>query len=305
MSFKKATKKKSKARIALIGPAGSGKTFTALRLAHGLSEGGSIAVFDTERGSASKYAGDPNPDGGSFEFDCMDDMTDFDVRRYINAIEEAGKSGYDVLIIDSLSHAWAGVGGLLEFVDSKAGNSANKFTAWRDATPLHNKLIDAILNAPLHIIATMRSKTEYVIEKDEKGRSVPRKVGMQPIQRDGLEYEFDVILDVDSSSVIIGKSRCPQLKGRFVEPGADVAQILSRWLSDGAVQTEPQEDANWQEDSEYFCETLKEIGTTYDKVSELCKKLQKPRPAYNTREARIKLLEWLKTEKGQKALEVL
>ena len=212
MAFHRASKKHTFARVALLGPAGSGKTYTALRLAHVLAGGRPIAVFDTERGSASKYAGDANPDGGRFDFLVMDDMPDFAPRQYIRAIEEAEKAGCGVLIFDSLSHAWSGPGGILEFVDTrKAGGGNNQFAAWRDATPLHNQLVDALLNSRMHLICTMRTKMEYVLEEDSKGKKVPRKVGMQPVQREGVEYEFDVIMDLDQSGGIVSKSRCSAL----------------------------------------------------------------------------------------------
>lgn len=241
--FKKATKTQSRARVALIGPSGSGKTYTALRLAMSLAQGRPVAVVDTERGSASKYAGDPSPDGGSFQFDVVDDWPDFQVGRYIDAIRGAEAAGYAVLVIDSLSHAWAGPGGLLEFVDarSSAQKGSNSFAAWRDATPLHNKLVDAMLRANLHIIVTMRSKQEYVLERDERtGKMTPRKVGLAPVQREGLEYEFDVVLDVDGASVTASKSRCSTIAGRrFVEPGADLGAELLAWLGAGEAPPPP------------------------------------------------------------------
>ena len=230
MAFVKATKKKTYLRLALMGPAGQGKSFTALRIASAI--GKKVAGFDTERGSLKKYSGDPNPDGGYFDFDVEDQMTDFSVDNYIKAIHEAVQGGYDVLVIDSLSHAWAGQGGILEFVDNKKGDkNTNNFTAWRDATPKHNKLVDALLTAPIHIIVTMRTKMEYVQEKDEKGKTVIRKVGLQPVQREGLEYEFDVVGDMDDSTFYVSKTRCSPLKGkRFYEPGKDIAKILMTWL---------------------------------------------------------------------------
>lgn len=265
--FKTATKKAAKARIALLGPAGSGKTFTALRLATQLAAGGKIAVIDTERGSASKYAGDANPDGGALAFDAMDDWTDFSVRNYIDGIEAAVKGGYAVLVIDSLSHAWSGVGGILEFVDAKKGNNANGFSAWRDATPLHNKLVEAILSAPLHIIVTMRTKMEYVQEKDANGKTQIRKVGMQPVQREGLEYEFDLICDCDHASVTISKSRCRALTDkRFVEPGKDLAAPLLAWLEAGVAPepAKPTVHASWAADEPKWTAFVASLTAPYN-----------------------------------------
>lgn len=229
MTFQKATKKKAKLRLALVGPSGSGKTYTALSIAKHLGE--RLAVLDTEHASASKYC-------DKFEFDTICPDT-FSPQVYIDAIHAAAKAGYDVLVIDSLSHAWMGAGGALEMVDNAArkSQSRNTFTAWRDVTPLHNALIDAILSAPIHIIATMRAKTEYVME-DVNGKKMPRKVGIQPVQRDGMDYEFDVVCDLDEQhNLIVGKTRCDRLDGKsFRHAGREVAEVLSAWLSDGAVE---------------------------------------------------------------------
>lgn len=229
MQFKKATKRQAKLRLALVGPSGGGKTYTALSIAVHL--GKRVAVIDTERGSASKYA-------DTFSFDTLD-LDTFEPQKYIDAIDAAAKAGFDVLVIDSLSHAWMGKGGALEQVDNAARRSSSKntFGAWREVTPQHNAMVDALIRAPMHLIVTMRAKTEYVIEKDDRGKSVPRKVGIQPVQRDGLEYEFDVTadLDLEHNDLIIGKTRCAALHGKvFRKAGKDIADVLNGWLSDGA-----------------------------------------------------------------------
>ncbi len=230
-TFRKATKQQAKLRMALIGPSGSGKTYTALKIATQL--GDRVAVIDTERGSASKYA-------DKFEFDVLE-LDSFHPQRYIEGIQAAEAEGYDVLIIDSLSHAWAGKDGALELVDkaAKRMQSSNTFAAWRDVTPLHNALVDAMLQSRLHLIVTMRAKTEYIVEKDERtGKSVPRKVGLAPVQRDGVEYEFDVVADMDlDNTLIVSKSRCEALNGAVIaKPGKEVADTLKAWLTDGAPE---------------------------------------------------------------------
>jgi hypothetical protein len=214
--------------MALIGVAGSGKTYTALSIARHL--GKRVAVLDTERGSASKYS-------DVFEFDVMEPET-FSPQTYIDAIAAAEEAGYDVLIIDSLSHAWTGKEGALDQVDRAArrNQSGNTFGAWRDVTPRHNAMVDAIIGARLHIIATMRAKTDYVQEKNDKtGKTSVRKVGMAPVQRDGLEYEFDVVADLDQdNNLIVGKTRCPALAGTVVnKAGREIASKLNAWLEDG------------------------------------------------------------------------
>ena len=226
--FKRATKAAAKLRLGLIGPAGSGKTYTALRIASGL--GGRIAVVDTERGSASLYAGERGIDFDVIELDT------YEVERFIDAIRDAAAGGYSTIIIDSLSHAWAGKGGILEFVDKagKRNTGGGNFGAWRDATPRHNALVDAILGAPLHVICTLRSKVEYVVE-NVGGRSQVRKVGLQPVQRDGLEYEFTVVGDVTQEhDLIVTKTRAAFLKDAVIrEAGEELGQQLAAWLADG------------------------------------------------------------------------
>lgn len=228
MQFQKATKKKAKLRLALMSPSGYGKTYTALAI--GTELGQRVAVVDTERGSSELYS-------GRFSFDVLN-LDTFSPQSYIDAIHAAEKAGYDVLIIDSLSHGWSGIGGALEQVDNIAARSSskNKFAAWREVTPLHNALVDAILRSSMHIIATMRVKTEWVLEEDDRGKKVPVKKGLQPIQRDGLEYEFTVVADMhENHSMTVSKTRCEALDGKlFRKPGKDVAEILVNWLNDGA-----------------------------------------------------------------------
>ncbi|RJR10013.1 AAA family ATPase [Candidatus Parcubacteria bacterium] len=226
--FQKATRKQSRLRMTIDGPAGSGKTYTALRFAHAL--GGRIALIDTERGSASKYVGDA-PDGIPWDFDVLN-LTVFSPEKYTEAILTAGRAGYSVLVIDSLSHAWEGVGGALE-IKQRVGES---WSAWRHVTPIHNRMVDAILQSPCHVITTMRSRMEYVQEVDQTtGRIIVRKVGMAPIQRPGTEYEFDLVCDLDWAHIMtVSKSRCPAVADKIVErPGPEFMQPIIEWLSSG------------------------------------------------------------------------
>jgi len=232
--FQKATKERSKLRMAIDGPSGSGKTFTALIFATALANGGRVAVVDTERGSASKYA-------DMFEFDVLE-LSEYAPERYIAGITAAEKAGYDVIVIDSLSHAWEGKGGILEMHDdaTRRSRSKNSYIAWRDVTPKHRSLIDAMLQSPCHIIATMRTKTAYVQSKDSSGKTVIDKVGMAPIQRAGMEYEFDIVADMDlGHTMVIGKSRCFSVTDDVVsKPTAEWFEKVRAWLTTGA---EPQE----------------------------------------------------------------
>lgn len=230
--FKAATREQLKLRMALDGPSGSGKTFTGLRFMFGLiPPGGRVAVIDTEHRSASKYQG-LAPDGIPWEFDVCE-LTNYSPSTYTSVIEEAGREGYDALFIDSLTHAWSGTGGALEIVDRKAGN---KFTnGWREVTPMHNRLIDAMLAAPFHLIVTMRTKTEYVVETDHRGKSVPKRIGTKAVQREGMEYEFDIVADMDLEHVLkVSKTRCPEIDGAIVAtPDVSFLSPIRRWLALG------------------------------------------------------------------------
>lgn len=227
--FEEATKKECRLRLAIDGPSGSGKTFTSLVLATALAEkrGGKIAVIDSERGSASKYA-------DIFKFSRLNIDAPFSPERYVNAILTAERAGFAVLVIDSLSHAWEGEGGLLEQVDNIArrSKSGNTFNAWKDGSPMQQKLINSILGVKMDVLVTMRTKTEYIIEEDGRGKKVPRKIGMAPVQRQGLEYEFDVVFDMDhDNNAVVSKSRCHELSGKvFPRPGRLVADTLWNWL---------------------------------------------------------------------------
>lgn len=243
--FRKATKEKLKARIAIDGVAGSGKTYTALRFGMAMARetGGKVAVIDTEHRSAAKYTGE-SPDGIPFEFDVCE-LEHYSPSTYVNVIREAGKAGYAVLVIDSLSHAWEGVGGALDMVDRKKANEkGGGFGAWAEVTPMHREMVEAILGCPCHVIATMRSKMAYELEEyeDKGGKKKTRvnKLGLKPIQREGVEYEFDVVADMDLEHVLtISKTRCPALDGRKAsQPGASFITPLMDWLKAGVERRE-------------------------------------------------------------------
>lgn len=260
MGFQKAVKRNARLRLALCGPAGCGKTYTSLAIATAL--GKKVAYVDTEHGSASKYAhtdtcgGDVATcvDPSHFDFDVIEPST-FDPRELIGFIDEAIRAGYDVVCVDSLSHYWMGKNGELDLVDSTAARtkSQNSFAAWKTVTPIHTALVDKILSAPIHIIVSMRTKTEWVIEENAQGKKVPRKIGTAPIMRDGIEFEFDVAGDLDQeNNLSITKSRCSALAGQVIHrPGKQIAAILTEWLAGAPVaQRAYNGDARSQHDVE-------------------------------------------------------
>jgi hypothetical protein len=238
MAFTKARKEQGRLRLAISSPAGYGKTYTALRIARRLAEhyGGRVALIDTEHGSASKYA-------SKFDFDCDELHPPFEPERYIAKIKEAEAAGYKVLVIDSGSHEWNGEGGCLEIKDtlSRTKFSGNSWSAWSEVTPRHNRFTETILGSSMHIIATYRSKAETT-QVQEGGRTKVKKLGMEAIAREGTDFEFDVVGEMDDCHRMqITKTRCEALTDReFPLPGEDVADILIAWLSDGApVELKP------------------------------------------------------------------
>jgi len=254
-TFAPATREQARARIGLQGPAGSGKTKTALRIAEGLAQGGQIGLADTERGSALKYAivpGKPELGGHVFGHLPMDRHDPRDLIKVVRAAEEAGLA---VLIVDSWSHFWNGRGGLLEIVEqagSKSG-SGGSFGAWREANPIEQEMLDAMLNFRGHLIVTMRTKGDYVIE----GKKVT-KVGVKAVQREGAEYELDVVMDMVEGTATVTKTRYEPLNGQVIHhPGEDVAELILEQLGQGVdtVQT--------------IVDELVNEGLTYERALEL------------------------------------
>ncbi len=225
MVFKKAKKEQAKLRLALSGPSGSGKTYTALTFAKYI--GKKIAVIDTEGNSASKYA-------NLFDFDVVN-LTSCHPKNFIQAIDEACKYGYDVLIIDSLSHAWNGKDGILELADREKLRISNKFQVWGKISPLQTEFTNKLITAPINIISTLRVKTAYDMQEDDNGKKKPVKIGLAPVQKEGIEYEFDILAEMTpDNTFIVAKTRCPELNGYVKQqPGAETAEIIKAWLSDG------------------------------------------------------------------------
>lgn len=223
--FRKATKARAKLRAAVLGPSGGGKTFSVLRMSRGLAgPTGTIAFIDTERGSASKYS-------DRFDFDVQD-LTDYSIDGYIDAIKSA--HGYDVLIIDSLSHGWQS---LLEEVEklAKAKYRGNTWSAWSEGTPRQKKLVNAILDFPGHVLATIRSKTEWTTVEDSRGKKVPQRIGMAPEQGKGIEYEFDLLLELSTEHIAnVIKDRTGRFQDKLInKPDEDFGRQLALWLADG------------------------------------------------------------------------
>jgi hypothetical protein len=251
MSFDvvKAVDIKSLLRCAIQGPAGSGKTYSALVLAQAL--GGEVVVIDTERGSSAKFA----TEWSGFAFDVLDLQPPYDPERYVEAIKFCERD-YGVIIIDSLSHAWSGTGGALDIVDKKtAAAGGNKYYAWRYVTPKHNALVDAMLNSSANIIGCMRTKVKYV-EGTEGGKKTYKKEGMEAIQREGLDYEFDIVFELTlDHAAIITKSRYAKLADKIFTPIVNETGLeIKEWLDRGIARPERPKTV---EDLKYYISTKK------------------------------------------------
>lgn len=202
MGFRKVERKQAKLRMALTGVSNSGKTMGAMKIAKGMN--GRLFFINTEKEGPDVYEDlfEDNP------FDVWDVNAPYSPDKYIEAIHACEQAGADIIIIDSLSHAWSGSGGILDIQDlrTKASASKNTYATWKEVSPLHNRLIDTILQSTAHIIVTLRSKTSYEI-MDINGKKTPVKIGLDPIQRPGLEYEFTLMLEIDHSSHLFTASK--------------------------------------------------------------------------------------------------
>lgn len=234
-TFLPASKAGRMARVSIQGLSGSGKTWTGLGICQGLSGGRKFAVIDTEKGAASLYAGI-----GGIQFDSLS-MDRYDPRDLGRALDAAAQAGYPTVFVDSLSHFWKGADGTLDQVEKASSRyGGNKFAGWKDGTPIQNDMVAAILAYPGHVVASMRSYTEWVLEGGK-----PKQVGTRPEQRKGIEYEFDlaVAMDIDNRLEVL-KSRCPGLNRKVINRpnGArDIAAPLLAWLSSDPA-TEPVAD---------------------------------------------------------------
>lgn len=274
-SFKRATRNQSALKLCIYGPSGSGKTKSSLRLAKGLideapQELGGVGVLDTENNSSALYSGD-------YEFLQSNVERPFQSEKFVNAIKDAEKAGIQCLIIDSGSHIWEGVLEYKEQLDSRGGNS---FANWGKATPKYQSAISAILESPMHIIVCLRSKTEYVNEKDPRtGKVIPRKIGLAPVFRDNSEYEFTTIFSLsDNNTAQSSKDRTGIFPhDRIITPHIteETGKEIRGWLTNSPPQaapvTTPQPTApQTQASNSSACspaidrlrELLSEVGTT-------------------------------------------
>jgi len=225
MKLRISERKQAKIKMALQGSAGSGKTYSALLLAKGIvGDYSKVAIVDSEHGSADLYAhlGDYN---------VLTLEAPFSPEKYIKAIDICVKAGMEIVILDSISHSWEY---LLDYHSKMAGNS---FTNWGKITPIQNKLVNKILQSPVHIIATMRTKQDYVLNQKD-GKFVPEKVGLKAIQRNDLDFEFTLVFDIDIKHFATSSKDRTNLfsdKSEFkITEGT--GRIIKKWCESGKPQ---------------------------------------------------------------------
>ncbi len=262
--FIKAERSNCKIKMAIQGPSGSGKAYSSLLMAFGLTKDwNKIAVLDTENGSANLYSHLGN-------YSVLNLSAPYTPEEYIDAIETAVKQGFECLIIDSLSTEWNGQGGILDIHGNIPGNS---FTAWSKVTPRHNAFVQAILQSNIHIIGTMRSKTDYVLS-EKNGKQVPEKVGMKPVQREDSEYEFTVVFELNQKhQANVGKDRTGLFSKRpELYLTAEVGDEINQWCKVSKEQPTETitavEEVHEQQDvfieQINNCKTVEELGMLFN-----------------------------------------
>lgn len=245
MAFQKVTREKSKLRLALVGPSGAGKTLSALLMAYGITEDWSkIALIDTEHGRAKFYANRSEFETGEFLYQEM--AAPYSPDKYIAMVNEGAEAvGSDgVIIVDSFSHAWDNEGGVLDIKSQIAKNpKKTDYTAWEDAGKIQNNLVNSILSANCHTIVTMRTKTAYAMELNDKGKNVPVKVGLAPVQRENTEYEFDIVLNIARNHIACASKDTTFLDAWTGIITPELGKSLREWLDEG-VEPEICSDCN-------------------------------------------------------------
>ena len=223
--FRKATREKVFLKLAITGPSGSGKTYSALRLARGLvGPTGKISLIDTENRSASLYA-------DRFDFDSLEIAPPFDNEKFVDGVSAAVEAKYGAIVIDSASHFWEGILDYKDKLDQRGGNS---YTNWKIAGEKFGGVIKAVLQSPAHVICCMRSKMDYVQEKDDRGKTQIKKVGLAPIMRDGIEYEFTTVFDVAlNHQAAVSKDRSGLFVDKIFQITEETGAQLEAWRLSG------------------------------------------------------------------------
>ena len=243
ISFGKARREQVKIRVSISGPAGAGKTMSSLLLAYGLVKAENpnaseaeiwdkICIIDTECGSGSLYVGQQVGTTTIGEYNTIPLVAPFEPAVFVDAIHMAEEHGMSVIIIDSLSHAWAGAGGALDQQGKIADRSGNSWSAWRTVTPQHNRLVDAMLQSTAHIVACMRAKMEYQQVVGSDGKKQIKAMGMGVVMKEGIEYEFGVSFMLDYNHVANAtKDRTGMFDGKLFTIDPSTGAMIHNWLA--------------------------------------------------------------------------
>ena len=277
MNLQKASRKKAKIKLCLQGPSGSGKTYSALLLAYGLcNDWNKIAVVDTENHSAELYA-------HLGTFNTLQLSAPFTPEKYMQAIDVCEKAGMEVLVIDSVTHEWEN---LLDYHTSLQGNS---FTNWGRVTPRHNEFVRKILQSSMHIISTIRTKQDYVLN-ERNGKMVPEKVGLKTVQRDGLEYEFTLVFDINMKNhAIASKDRTGLFFGQPEQKlSVETGKQINDWCNSGAAITV--DDVSKRIGDVISIQELLSLYQQYPQFKEVLK------PEFEQRKRQIIIAQEIKTE---------
>lgn len=250
LQLRQAQRKKAYLKLGISAPSGGGKTLGALLIAYGLMKEkypdkdddfrwSKIAIIDTENGSGELYQGmyieSCNTQIGIYNALTLDPP--YEAQKYINAIEVCEDAEMEVCIIDSSTHLWSGEGGLLDQQSSISKRTNNSWTAWRDITPMHQHFVEKMLHTPMHIIATMRAKQEYVQDKDQNGKTTVKKLGLEPEQRKGMEYEFTTFFEISEDHTAFGsKDRTNTFDQKSFKITPLTGEMMMRWLEGGSVK---------------------------------------------------------------------
>lgn len=269
--FQKAKKEKIYLKILLAGASGSGKSYSALKLATGIANkmGGRIAAIDTEAGRIRYYANE-------FDFDDLQLSEPYTPEKYIEAITQAVDGGYSVLIIDSITHEWNYI---LDQVDKIPGT--NSYTKWGKLTPRHNKFTEKMIQSPINIIATVRGKDAYVLEQDKNGKQVPKKVGLGYTQRDGLEYEYTVTFNIDQTNHVATaqKDNTHLFENKYEMLTEKDGEALYEWANSGEERVPTLEEKLKPLQKQVTDVAVKKGGSKNPSVVEVLKKYEIINPA--------------------------
>ncbi len=234
-SFRPAVRDRVSLLIGLAGASGSGKTFSALRLAKGLAGGGKIAMIDTEARRGLHYA-------DLFDFLHADMRPPFRPANFLEAIRAAEQAGASVVIIDSFSHEYDGEGGILDWASELAEMGVKSPGNWKDPKLAHKKLMNGLLQMRAHLIFCLRADEKIEVVR-EGGRTQVRPLGWMPICEKRFMYEMTASFTLTPDrpgmpNYALAKRIQDQHLSMFPEDrpiGEDAGSALRAWAAGGVA----------------------------------------------------------------------